>query len=260
MDNSDDGCLLLCSELVFPSLKENKKIMDYCDLINANAKTFYTFTLPCSVVIVIVLAVVGFALFRSSQIRTETGAGTSVEEARHDIELEGTHTLNGTPSQDRLFTVQAVVSEFYRESEENRSTRSGNVEDDMVIEDIELDNMETSSLDVNVSISAMVHENSQEIELNLKKHSMIDNPQNSNQCLPGLVLMQTLNKYLALISLLILGSQIPWNLTNLYGFITNSGCENPTFRVMTEVSCYGLFCLNIFLPILVKIKLDRLSE
>lgn len=75
-------------------------------------------------------------------------------------------------------------------------------------------------------------------------------------------LIQTLNKYFknTLMSLLILTSQLPWYSTAMYGFITNSGCENPTFRLMSEISEYSIIMFNIILPVLIKLKLDRLSK
>ena len=63
-----------------------------------------------------------------------------------------------------------------------------------------------------------------------------------------------------MISLLILTSLLPWYATSLYGFITDSGCEDPTIKTMAEMSQCGWYMLTICLPLLIKFKLDRLSE
>ena len=69
-------------------------------------------------------------------------------------------------------------------------------------------------------------------------------------------------KYLknTLMSLLILSFHLPWYSTFLYGFITNSGCEDPTFWWMMEIIQYLNAVFDIFLPLLIKLKLDRLSQ
>ena len=141
-----------------------------------------------------------------------------------------------------------MISEINR-SEQNR-------EDDIVVEDIELINIETSDTQYPVetppsidqlSISAMIEEIGQLNEVNsVNRGAMTENLQSSFQCLSGSSsLIRIVNKYLknALISLLILISQLYFDLTALYGFITNSGCEDPTFRAMTELSNYSVFFL-----------------
>ena len=184
------------------------------------------------------------------------------EGAGHEIEVRE----NGPPSQDRLFTIHDMISEINRESKEKGATPSRNVEEDIFVEDIELVNIETSpsSLDVNVSLSssAMVHTVGPGNGLNLE-NSMTENQQNNIQCLNGTgLIMQTLNKYLknALISLLILISLPFLHLPTLYAFLTNSECENFTLMAITEFTYYVWFCLYTFLPVLIKLKLDRLSE
>ena len=71
----------------------------------------YTFTL------VIVLSVMGFGIFRSVQIRRksdneERQDDLSLEELRHETGVRRGHTLNDTPSQERLFTIQAIFCEL----------------------------------------------------------------------------------------------------------------------------------------------------
>ena len=72
------------------------------------------------VVLVIVLGVIGYALFRSRQIR-KTRANEdhfSFEGAGNDIEVRE----NGTPSQDGLFTIPDAISEINRDLKENGAT------------------------------------------------------------------------------------------------------------------------------------------
>ena len=153
-----------------------------------------------------------------------------------------------------------MISEMNRKaSKENGATPIRNVENDIFIEDIETT---SSSIDVNFSLSSStkVHTVGQGNELNLENR-MTENQQNDIQWLLGTGLMKTLNKYLknALISLLILTSLIPVNLPTLYAFLTNSECENPTLTALKEFSYFVWFCLYTLLPILIKLKLDRLS-
>ena len=284
------------------------KVDEICEYFKPEA--FYRSTLPTTVVLVINLAVIGFAVFRSRQFRKtrDNEEMFGVEGPGQEIEVELRNHLNGTPPQDRLFTIQqGVMSTMSRESEHNHETPLANVEDDIIVEDIELVDLETNvmipnfdekrkvtsgnveddivvvesevvHLETNVmsrdfdekrketsrncnddmktntdllSISAMIDQVSQLEEVNLE-----------TQCLPGLGLMQTLNKYLknALISLLLVTSELPWNLIALYAFFTRSGCENPTLSVLSEITLYSLPFIYLFFPFLIKIKLDRLSE
>ena len=135
------------------------------------------------------------------------------------------------------------------------------MEDDIVVvEDIELMTIETSHLSSDqVLIEVMISEISQ---LPKKVESML-NDQTECQCFSGMgVIIQTLNKYFknTLMSLLILLSELPLYVTAMYGFITNSGCEDPTFMLMSEISYYSIIVVDICLPVMIKLKLDRLSQ
>ena len=283
----------------------------------------------------IVLAVTGFAVFRSIQIRRPNPEA--------EIEVVVSNTLNITPIQDRIFTIQERFPEPDRETEE---APPGNVEDDLVVEDIEIVNTEIALVNRNLEDNHVIHlgnkeneELKKEVELreNLKKtwfqdriftvqarsfelnreseenhrtstgnvevgqvknrnnlnyyqtppenvedviqtpHSMdqlsirgmiqtmenlTEYQQNEIPCLPGIAIIQTLNKYLknCLISLLFLTSEFPWCLTGVYAFISNSGCENTDFKIMAEISFLFQCISYLFLPILIKKKLDRLSK
>ena len=198
-------------------------------------KAFYQFTIPCVVVLTIVLGVIGYALFRSQPIRKtrENEEHFEFEGAGQGIEIRE----DGTPSQDGLVNIHDEISDRNRESIENEGTPLRNVEEEIFVEDIE-------------------------IGFNLE-NSMTENQQNDTQCLTGTGMkMHILNKYLknALISLLILTSLLFLNLPTLYAFLTNSECENPTLMAITELNYYVWFCLYSLMPILIKLKLDRLSE
>ena len=161
--------------------------------------------------------------------------------------------------QGRLFTVQEAISELNRGSEENQETHSdNNGEDDIAIEDSELVNIETRPSSDQVSFGVMIHENK-----NLEKTREERTEIPPNLCLQGVgMMLQTLNKYLknSLMSLLILSAQLPWYLTAMYGHITDSGCENPTFRFLLDMCKYYVLIISILSPLLIKLKLDRLSR
>ena len=143
--------------------------------------------------------------------------------------------LNDTPSPGRLFTIQGVISELDHE------TPRQIIEDDLVIQNIE-------NRDSNIDM-----DNATNGEMGCVPHVP----------LPGIdMIMKTIQKYLknTMISLLILTSLLPSYSTGLYGFITNSGCEDPTIKTMAEMSEYGWYLLTVFLPVLIKLKLDRLNE
>ena len=257
--------------LVLPSWKVNQKKTEICEFLSPVG--YNRFAIPSTLVLVVVLVVIGVSVFRSCQFRkiSNNEEQVSDEGAGHEAGAGDRDTLKGAPSQDRLFSIQHIKSD--------KNHRTLSVEDNLIVEDIELANIErpvlnreeeehdtpdtpsgnveedqvveTPSLD-QLSIDRMIQEVGQ---LNIVN-------QNDIQCLPGIGVIQTINKYMknALISMLILISHLPWNLTALYGFKTNSGCENPTFRVMAELSFSFYCCVFLCLPLLIKIKLDRLSE
>ena len=221
-----------------PRRLDFQRKQETCDFI---LSTFIYRIAPLSVVvIVIVLLVIVFALFRSKQIRriSENEEHVGVQGTGQEIEAGHRETSNDTPSQDRLFSIQALPSELNRTSEENReSPVLENVEDGKVLKDVK------------------------HSPLNKFNSENGENLQNSFQSLTGTSLIHKVNKYLknTLISLLILMSQLSFNLTAVYGLITNSGCQNPAFRVMSEVCNFVQLIFFISLPFFIKIKLDRLS-
>ena len=238
------GVLLM---LVAPDRTLCEKKTELCEYLNLS--DIYRITIPGTLVILIVFAVLGFTLFRSHQI-----------EKKRDIERPKNVGVEGT---GELFAVQRAISELHRGFEENQETHEGNVEDDIVVEDVELVTTEThQNSSEQVSIGVMIGEISQ---LPNTTSENTWNDQTYNQQIPCLeigLMIQTLNKYFknTLMSVLILSSELPWYLTAMYGLITNSGCENPTFMLMSEISYYSFIVSDICLPILIKLKLDRLSQ
>ena len=217
----------------------------YCDYLTP--KGFYHMTIPGILVLLVVLTVMVFALFRAHQIRRKR----DTEEPNHEI---GTSDRNDTPSNGRLFTIQSMIFEI------NQETTRDNVEDDLIVQDINPINVETSPSFPSNQVMINLEETSLENDMN----EMTENQQYQVGCVPVPVnmIMKTIQKYLknTLLSLLIMTSQLPWYSTAMYAFITNSGCENTTIQKMLEISEYGLLVLNILLPYLIKLKLDRLSE
>ena len=248
--------------------RENQYEIEYCEFLKPNV--FYQFTVPSTVVLVIVLVVLVFAVFRSIKIRrrisdNEDGRG---HEMRH----------GDTPSQDRLFTVQAMLSELTREIEESHVTPSQNMENDIVVEEIVsvescsafnnvLDDervdenlTSTDQLSIGMVYQEISQENTSNLENSRNGMIMTRKEQHINQCLPGINVMDSINKYLknALLSLLFLIAQLPWSVTALIGFITNAECDS--FRVVSEICFYSFISSLTCLPFLIKIKLDRLSQ
>ena len=217
--------------LVFPPMRMKSEIL-FCEYLNP--RDFYCFVIPETVLVGIVLSVIGFSVFRGLQIRRirideELGQETGV-----------THRIDAPP-EGRLFSVQAVISEL--------NQVSPRIEEDLVIQDIEddIDNMS---------------------EFSDNQHNNKDiNQPNQPGCLPILlpginIIMKTIEKYMknTMISLAILTSQLLFGLPAWYGFLTSSGCEDPNIKFMTEMSEYGWYMLFILMPLLVELKLERLSE
>ena len=155
------------------------------------------------------------------------------------------------------------MSEIIEELDENQEAHSRNIEDDIVVEDIEQIRIETPQISSEeVSISDVIHQigHSRNNFVNIWK----DRTENhQTPCLPGIsTMVQTLNKYLknSLISLLIILFYGPHYVTAMYGFVTNSGCENSTLRLMSEICQYCIVVFDFGLPLLIKFKLDRLSQ
>ena len=225
--------LAVINTLVLPSTKKSEIL--FCEFLSP--KGLFIVTLPGTLVFVMVLSVIGYAVFRGLQIRRtnfEIPDNISLEELEYGHE-SGVRRLNVTPPPGRLFTIQAVISEL------DQKTPRQIIEDDLVIQDIE---NRDSNIDMdNVTI----------VEMGCVQHVP----------LPGIdMIMKTIHKYLknTMISLLILTSLLPSFSTGLYGFITNLGCEDPTIKTMAEMSEYGCYVLTIFLPVFIKLKLDRLNE
>ena len=213
----------------------------------------YTFTL------VIVLSVMGFAVFRGIQIRRTNDA----EELPHPHDLSLEELNDDTPSQERLFTIQAMICEL------NQVTPRGIVDEDIVIQDIEFDR--PSADHTNITPTPRQSKDTFPSSMN---HMVIDeNNMNSNVleevqqdpigCTPGInIIMKTIQKYMknTMMSLLVVTFLIPWYSTLIFGFISNSGCKDPTIKFIAEMSEYGVYMVTIFLPLVIKLKLDRLSE
>ena len=184
--------------LVRPNANGSRSEILLCDDLS--------FRLPLSgtLLFVIVLSVIGFALFRGLQIR-RTIENVEIPERRHKSRVR---RLNYTPPPGRLFTIQAVLAELDQE------TPRQIIEDDLVIQDIE-------NGDYNIDMDpSVVMDNVMIGEMGCAPH------------LPGIdIIMKTIHKYLT--------SLLPSYLTGLYGFITNSGCEDPNIKVMAEISDYG---------------------
>ena len=214
--------------LVFPPTRVKSEIL-FCEYLNP--RDFYCFIIPVTVLVGIVLSVIGFSVYRSVQIRR----------IRSDEESGVTRRID-TPPQGRLFSVPAVISEL--------NQVSPRIEEDLVIMDIEDDDIDNMS------------------RFSDNQHNIQDIYQpNQSGCLPVLLpginmIMKTIEKYLknTMISLTILSSQLLFCLPAWYGFITDSGCEDPTIEVLAEMSEYGWYMLIILTPFLIHLKLERLSE
>ena len=295
------GMGVICT-LVLPPLKlnQNENSEEICEFLTP--KFFFRTTISSTVVLAIVLSVIGFAVFRSHQIRK-----TSDYRELVGHEMGYRDTLRGPLLPERLFTIpyHEAVAEVNTESGENH----GNVEmeNPLVVQDIDQDNIEQHVLNrvseghdetpenaedetpenledetpdethenvVDVAVNDDIIEAASPMEqLSISKminELNLENGRNNiteylgDVCLPipGKCIIQTLNKYLknALISLLILTSELPWYLTAMYGLITSSGCENSTLRLMSEFAFSCWYGFHLFLPFLIKIKLERLSE
>ena len=137
---------------------------------------------------------------------------------------------------------------------ENYETPFENVENDIIVEDLVITETSVLSRDLEEPLGNV---NDDQTSLDQS-----ESHQKDSLCLPGKHIIQTLNKYLknTLISLVILITQVPLILTALWGFTQNLGCENQTFKFMSNFSIYFWFSSFTFLPFLIKIKLDRLSK
>ena len=307
--------LAVINTLALPSKIVQSSELYFCTQLTP--RNFFRVTIPETVGIVLALSVMGFGVFRSLQIRRiryveESSDHLSPMEIGH--ETEGRSGV--TPPQEKL--MKEVISKL------NQETQRETIEEDLVIEDIEFVDKETSSTnqvmiekktnsetDPNacsmseikgtdtpsqgtiISVKAltnltetprqsiatspstmdhdvvMIDEISQvkrtNPENNMRAIGMSENQQNPTGCVPGMnmnIILETIQKYMknTMISLLILTTTLPLNLVSVYGFITNIGCENHTIKAIVEISEFGLYLWFFVLPLLIKLKLDRLSE
>ena len=303
--------LALINTLVLPSprVKQSEnfdKILETCKYL---PPMDIFMVIPGTLLLMLVLSVMGFGVFRGLQIRKrqdneDFSDNLCLEELRQETGLRS----RDAPPHGRLFTIQAAISEL------NQATPRI-IEEDLVIQDIELDESQEKETDSesNINVSDMPenqrkgigHEgnkpsqgllfNFQEVISDLDQEttrhneetspSSLDqvmndesqiqeqetnsenseNQQNQIGCVPlpsGMnMILKTIQKYLknTAISLLIVTCLIPEDLLFIYGFIKNSGCEDPIIRTLAEISEYGFF-MYIILPFLIKLRLDRLSE
>ena len=240
--------------LVLPSLRVHQSEIFSCNFLPP--RDFYLTVIPETVGLMLILSVMGFGVFRGLHIRKTRENevcpdNLSLEEQRQHTGLRG----RDTPPQGR----QAAISE------QNHEAPREFIEEDLVILDMELDNIDTSpSMDNVIIESSQIQETNSENSMNAS--GMPRNQQYPIECVPlptGInIILKTIQKYMknTMISLLMVTSLLPANLLSIYGFITNSGCENPTVRAVAEISEYGYYMLHLFLPYLIKLKLDRLSE
>ena len=200
--------------------------------------------------------VLGFAIFRSCQIRNRPVITVPVKYRRY-------RNTDAPHGQGALFTVQRTMSEMIEELDENQEAHSRNIEDDIVVEDIDQIRIETPPISSEeVSICGIIQ------EIDHSRNNFVNNriDQTENHpipCLPGIsTILETLNKYLknSLISLVIILFYGFHYVTAMYGFVTNSGCENSTLVLMSEISQYCVILFDLCLPLLINSKLDRLSQ
>ena len=150
------------------------------------------------------------------------------------------------PSEGQLFTIQAAISDLNQDSTRQNKQETSPSTDHVMIDE-----------------SQIIQETNSENNMN---SGTPENQRNSIGCVPlpsGInMILKTIQKYMknTMISLLILTLALPWCLTSFYGFITNSGCEDPTIKVMVDISEFCWLMLIILLPIMIKLKLDRLSQ
>ena len=302
---------------VIMTLALPSKIVQFSEIYSCTyltPKSFFRVIIPETVGLVLVLSVMGFGVFRGLQIRRTGVVEESPDNSTSmEIEHETGRKSRVTPPQGRLFTIMEVISEL------NQGTPREIIEEDLVVEDIESVDIESSSTnrminykikktnsEINLEIhrtdtpsqgtmisveaqtnfnqespkqcnvtspstmdhAVMIDESSQvqrtkNTKNNVNAIGMSENQQNPTGCVPGMnMILKTIQKYMknTMISLLILTTTLPMNSVFLYGFITNSGCENHTIKAITEICETCWFLLNILLPFLIKLKLDRLSQ
>ena len=103
-------------------------------------ESFFHIAIPEIVELVLVLSVMGFGVFRGLQIRR---TGVVEDSPDHSTPMEIEHETGGrsrvTPPQGRLFTIMEVISEL------NQGTPIEIIEEDLVVEDIESVDIESSS-------------------------------------------------------------------------------------------------------------------
>ena len=130
--------LAVIMTLALPSKIVQSSEIYACTLITP--ESFFRIAIPEIVELVLVLSVMGFGVFRGLQIR-RTGVVEDSPDNSTPMEIE--HETGGrsrvTPPQGRLFTIMEVISEL------NQGTPIEIIEEDLVVEDIESVDIESSS-------------------------------------------------------------------------------------------------------------------
>ena len=256
--------MAVINTFAIPLMTVRQSKSSFCGFLTP--REFYVIVIPELVVLATVPLVMGFGVFRGLQLRRTKDSGESpenlnLEELGQGLEIgvrsKDEDTLNDLPSQGRLFTIQAMISEL------NQVTPRGIIEEDLVIQDIELESIENVPISPRDAIEEdLVIQDTEFASIETTssiEHVVID----EIGCVPGLnMIFRTIQKYTknTMISLLISTFTLPWCLASFFGFITNSGCEDPTIKVMVDISEFCWLMLSMLLPIMIKLKLDRLSQ
>ena len=127
--------LAVINNYVLPSITVRQSQGSICDFLTP--RDFYLMVIPELVVLAMLLLVISFGVFRGLQLRRTRKS----EEFSENLNLEQGHEIGGndTPPQERLFTIQAMISEL------NQVTPRELMEEDLVIQDIELASMAITS-------------------------------------------------------------------------------------------------------------------
>ena len=152
--------MALITTLVLPSPRIHQSESYYCNYLPYSLYNFLSFSLPITLLLMLVLSVMGFGVFRGLQIRRrhdneELSDNLCLEEQRQET---GLISRDAAP-QGRLFTIQAAISEL------NKATPRQIIEEDLLVQDIELDDIDT--MDNRMTDESQIQETNSENNINV---------------------------------------------------------------------------------------------
>ena len=220
---------------------------------------FYRTTIIFLFTLLIILAVMGFTMYRSHSFKQpplneQSQPSNNSSEPVDDIAIEN-NSIVDNEAEGISIKAESIEEVMGMDTSDGENGRK----DDIVINVIDaLRYIQTAWPEEPLSLN----DNVRDAEVLRIDHALSAASPVVPCFGPGNEIFRILQKYLnnTLLSLAILAVGIPENVTLIYAFITEDGCEEESFGMIADTTYLFMGIFGFLIPYLVKKKLDRLSE